>query len=301
MTTLEGATVDLTVGDAHITRIEESCGAVFPVDMLLPAYTDALVDEHGAEPFHHKCLDPETNLAVVSIHTWLVRTPSSTILIDTCNGNHKERPAMPIMHQLDTPWLDRLQAAGVSPAEVDTVICTHLHLDHVGWNTTLKDGEWVPTFPNARYLMNRTEYDFWTPDNPASAALEFNANVFDDSVAPVFDRDLVDFWDGDHDIDGLFHLELTPGHTPGHAACWLTSGDTTVLFAGDTMHSPMQVWEPSWNSGFCVDPDTAATTRRALLERCVERNAYLLPAHFPPPHVYKVAEKGNGFAATTVG
>lgn len=298
--TLEGSPVDLRFGDVHITRIEESCQPAFPVDLMLPSYRDDILDDHGPEHFVGRCFDAESKMVIASVHAWLVRTPTSTILIDTCNGNHKDR-AIPSMHQLDTPWLDRLRAAGVEPEDVDRVICTHLHLDHVGWNTTLEEGRWVPTFPNARYLLNRTEYDFWTPDNPASAPLEFNAGVFEDSVAPVFDRDRVDFWDGDHDVDDVFHLELAPGHTPGHAVCWLRAGDRPVLFSGDVMHSPMQVFEPTWNSGFCVDGDAAAATRRALLEQCVERNALLLPAHFPPPHVYEVAEKGTGFAAVPVG
>jgi glyoxylase-like metal-dependent hydrolase (beta-lactamase superfamily II) len=164
--------------------------------------------------------DPETNLVLTSIHSWLLRTPQSVVLVDTCCGNLKDRPAMPPMHQLDTPFLARLADAGVQPGDVDYVVCTHLHVDHVGWNTHLVNGEWVPTFPNARYVLNSTEFDFWKPGNPASSAIEINHGVFEDSVQPMFDRDQIDLWDGDCDIDGVLHLEMAVGHTPGHAVAW---------------------------------------------------------------------------------
>jgi glyoxylase-like metal-dependent hydrolase (beta-lactamase superfamily II) len=292
----QGTAVDISVGDVRITRIEETYEAAFPCDMLIPAFNLDVVDNHGPEVFH-KFFDPATNMALVSVHSWLVRTPRSTILVDTCTGNHKERPAMPAMHQLDIPWLDRLAAAGVQPADVDYVLCTHLHLDHVGWNTRLVDGKWVPTFPNAKYVINQREFDFWQSNNPAEGPLEFMANVFDDSVAPVFDRDLVQFWDGDADLDEVFHLEMAIGHTPGNAVAWLESKGERALFAGDSMHSPMQVFEPSWNCGFDADGEQAHKSRAKLLETCAERNALLLPAHFSAPHVFKVQPKGNGLAA----
>jgi glyoxylase-like metal-dependent hydrolase (beta-lactamase superfamily II) len=291
-----GTPVDMNVGDVRITRIEESYEAAFPCDMLLPAFNLDVVDNHGAEVFH-KFFDPASQMALVSVHTWLVRTPRSTILVDTCTGNHKDRPAMPAMHQLDTPWLDRLAAAGVKPEDVDYVLCTHLHLDHVGWNTHLVDGKWVPTFPKAKYVINRREFDFWQSNNPAEGPLEFMANVFDDSVAPVFDRDLVQFWDGDAELDEVFHLEMAVGHTPGNAVAWLESKGERALFAGDSMHSPMQVFEPSWNCGFDADGEQAHKSRVKLLDTCAERGALLLPAHFSAPHVYKVQSKGNGLAA----
>ncbi|MEA3216340.1 MAG: hypothetical protein QOJ19_2496 [Acidimicrobiia bacterium] len=283
------------VGDVTVDRIEEEYGPKFPIDMMVPSFTMDLVDEHGPAEFAPH-IDLDSQLAKVSVHTWLVRTPRSTILIDTCNGNHKERPNMPDMGGLDTPWLQRLEAAGVKPEDVDYVICTHLHLDHVGWNTSLVNGEWVPTFPNAKHVFNRTEFEFWRPDNPASAPLEFNAGVFDDSVLPIFDRGLAELWDGDHDVDEVFHLEMAPGHTPGNAVAWLESRGERVCFAGDTMHSAVQVYEPGWSSGFCVDSTESAATRKRLLDRVVEKNAILAPAHFSAPHAFRVIPKGDKFA-----
>ena len=185
-----------------------------------------------------------------------------------------------------------------SHADVDYVICTHLHLDHVGWNTSLVDGQWVPTFPSATHLFNKSEFDFWNPDtNPAHPGLDYNAGVFDDSVRPMFDRGLAQLWDGDLDVDEVFHLDMATGHTAGHHVCWLESKGERALFAGDAMHSPMQVFEPTWNSGFCAKVDEAIATRRRLLEICAERNALLCPAHFAAPHAFRVVAKGNGMMA----
>src|SRR5262249_26934000 len=150
----------LCVGDATIDRIEEMYGALFPLEVLLPAFNRDAMENHGPSTFA-PFLDQDAQMVYVSVHSWLVRTPRSTILIDTCSGNPKERPNMPPMHPLALPFLQRLAEAGVQPEDVDYVICTHLHLDHVGWNTDLVDGEWRPTFPNATYLFNKTEFDFW--------------------------------------------------------------------------------------------------------------------------------------------
>ena len=285
----------LRVGDVQITRVEESYGPGFRASMLMPKFNLDAVENHGPDVFG-QFMHLETQAALLSVHTWLVRTPRSVILVDTCTGNHKHRPNMPGMHMLDTPYVERLAAAGVAPEDVDFVVSTHLHIDHVGFNTTLRDGRWVPTFPNATYLMNATEFDFWNPATPGTAP-EFNAGVFEDSVAPCFDAEQVRLWRGTHDLDETFHLFETPGHTPGNAAAWLHSKDQWGLFSGDNMHSPMQVFEPSWSSAFDLDGAQAEQTRRAILEACAERDALLLPAHFSAPHVYKVVSRRNGLAA----
>ncbi|MFN0090075.1 MAG: MBL fold metallo-hydrolase [Acidimicrobiales bacterium] len=287
----------ITVGDATITRVEETPLA-FPADAVLPGYSKGLVEEIGPQTIG-QFMEIDTELLKMHVHTWVLRTPQSTILIDTCNGNHKTR-SMELGHMLDTDWLDRLAKAGVKPGEVDYVIITHIHLDHVGWNTSLVNGEWVPTFPNAKYVVNQTEYEFWNPSNPGQAALEFNAGCFDDSIAPVFDRGMVQLWQNDVDIDGCLHLETYPGHTPGNAAAWLNSKGEHACFAGDTMHSPIQVFRPDMNSGFDVDGPGAHASRSKLLEQCVERNALLMPAHFSAPHAYRVVPKGNAFTAVGI-
>ena len=282
------------IGEVTITRLEEAYGPTFPAGMLMPEWDAGVRDEHGPDVIA-QFIAADGDMALVSVHTWVVRTPQKTILVDTCNGNHKPR-AMEEMSMLDTDWLERLVASGVKPDEVDAVVCTHLHLDHVGWNTTLEGSEWVPTFPNARYFVNKTEFDFWNPEQTDQTGLEFNGNVFDDSVKPVFDRDLVEMWDGDGcEVDDCLHLELAAGHTPGHSVGWIRSGGDHALLSGDSMHSAVQVYRPDWNSGFCLAGDQAAVTRRSLLEQCIERDAVLLPAHFSAPHAFRVVERNGGF------
>jgi glyoxylase-like metal-dependent hydrolase (beta-lactamase superfamily II) len=286
----------IQIGDVTITRVEESYGAGFPISMMIPAWDEGVRDDHGAATIAQH-VDPSTDLALQSVHTWVVRTPQKTILVDLCNGNHKQR-AIETMSMLNTDWLERLVASGVKPDDVDAVVCTHLHLDHVGWNTTLAGTEWVPTFPNARYFVNSDEFAFWNPDATDQTGLEFNANVFDDSVRPVFDRELVELWSGnDCTVDDYLHLELAPGHTPGHSVGWIESNGACALLSGDSMHSAVQIYRPEWNSAFCIDGDNAAATRRGLLEKCVERDAVLLPAHFSAPHAFRVVARADGFGA----
>ena len=285
----------INIGDVSVARIEESYGPSFLADMLMPSWDASVRDDHGPDTIA-QFVEPKTDLALMSIHTWVVRTPQSTILVDTCNGNHKER-SMEEMAMLNTDWLERLVASGIQPDEVDAVVCTHIHLDHVGWNTNLVNGEWLPTFPNATYYMNKTEYEFWNLSETDQTGLEFNANVFDDSILPVFDRGLVELWDGDGcQVDDSLRLELKPGHTPGHAIGWLESKGERGLLSGDSMHSPVQVYRPEWNSGFCLDAEGSVASRRSVLEAAVEANAVLLPAHFSAPHAFHVQEKGSGFA-----
>jgi glyoxylase-like metal-dependent hydrolase (beta-lactamase superfamily II) len=284
----------IQVGDVTITRVEEAYGPGFPISMMIPAWDEGVRDDHGPAAIA-QFVEPSTDLALQSVHTWVVRTPQKTILVDLCNGNHKQR-AIESMSMLDTDWLERLVASGVKPDDVDAVVCTHLHLDHVGWNTTLVGTEWVPTFPNARYFVNSDEFAFWNPAMSDQTGLEFNGNVFEDSVQPVFDRGLVELWSGnDCAVDDCLHLELAPGHTPGHSVGWIESKGATAVLSGDSMHSAVQVYRPEWNSAFCVNGDGAATTRRGLLEQCVERNAVLLPAHFSAPHAFRVVDRGDGF------
>jgi glyoxylase-like metal-dependent hydrolase (beta-lactamase superfamily II) len=253
-------------------------------------------DDHGPDTIA-QFVQPGDDMVLVSTHTWVVRTPQKTILADTCNGNHKQRN-LEDLAMLNTDWMDRLMASGVKPEEVDAVVCTHLHIDHVGWNTTLSGKDWVPTFPNARYYFNKTEYEFWNPAVTDQTGMEFNAYAFDDSIKPVFARGLVELWEGDgYDVDDYLQLEMRPGHTPGHAVGWLKSSTgQQALLSGDSMHSAVQVYRPDWSSGFCGNPDQAATTRRSLLEDCVERDAVLLPAHFSAPHAFRVKERNGGFA-----
>jgi glyoxylase-like metal-dependent hydrolase (beta-lactamase superfamily II) len=281
------------IGDLRVARVEESCLATFPPDMMFPELPALALQRqlHWMAPNYY---DPQAGLLVASIHSWVVRTRHHTVLIDTCGGNDKERPAFPALHRLDLPWLDRLAALGVAPEEVDFVMCTHLHLDHVGWNTRLKDGRWVPTFPNAKYLFSRAEYDSWNGMPVGSRAV--NEGVIEDSVLPVMEAGLSRFVDDGYTLDDMLTVENTPGHTPGHVMIRASGGGDTGLFTGDIMHSPIQVPYPDINSGFCENAAQARAVRRRVLTEAAERNALILPAHFGAPHYGRVRHEGDAFA-----
>src|SRR5262249_14996882 len=225
------------------------------------------------------------------------RTGRHTVLLDSCGGNHKERPGFPRFHQLQTPFLQRLRAAGVAPDQIDIVLCTHLHADHVGWNTILVDGRWVPTFSNARYLFSRPEDEIGDPRrNPAADANLLRGTAYRDSVLPVIEAGRAVLVDGEHAIDDDLTIVPAPGHTPGHVAIWLANSAGCALFCGDALHHALQVHAPHWNSTFCELPEVARRTRRSLLERSEERRAAVFPGHFGAPHVVRIRAAGREFA-----
>jgi glyoxylase-like metal-dependent hydrolase (beta-lactamase superfamily II) len=281
------------IGEHSVTRIEEMLKPGFPANHLLPDWDPAVLEEHGAwlAPNYYEAA---TGRFISSIHSWLIRTRHHTILVDTCCGNGKNRPGMDRFHMLDTPYLERLRAAGVAPEEVDFVLCTHLHVDHVGWNTRLIDGRWVPTFPNAKYVFSRTERDHWDPSRNPNLP-ESAREVFTDSVHPVIaagQEMVVEMTD--QLGDGLL-IEPAPGHAPGHVILRLISQGDEGVFIGDVMHHPIQVYRPEWSSRFCTDPTQAAESRMRVLEHCAESGCRLFPAHFGAPHIGWVRRNGSGF------
>jgi glyoxylase-like metal-dependent hydrolase (beta-lactamase superfamily II) len=286
-----------SIGEVSVTRVEEQLGfASFPPEQYLDGFERTVLERHLAwlVPDHYS---PEHNRLVSSVHSWLIRTPRQTILLDCCAGNHKERPGFARFHQLDTPYLARLADAGAAPEHIDIVLCTHLHADHVGWNTMLRDGRWVPTFPRAKYLFSRRENEIGDPRrNPSAAADAQRNNAYHDSVLPVIEAGQAVLIDGAHAIDDTMLIEPAPGHTPGHVVLKLADRDERALFCGDAMHHPLQVHAPHWNSRFCELPDEARVTRLRLLEHCAEQKALLFPIHFGAPHVAAIARAGNAFA-----
>lgn len=281
----------LTIGDATAVRIEEMVDTSFTAAAFFRDFDPALLEPHlpWLAPRYYI---PERDALVFSMHAWVVKTGRHTVLIDSCIGNDKDRMPRAHWHRLKTPFLERLRAAGTAPEDIDYVMCTHLHADHVGWNTMLRDGRWVPTFPRARYLFARVEYEHWSK-NPDPNPIRRNA--FNDSVLPVVEAGRADLVEDGHDVDGAFTVELAPGHTPGNAAIRLTSKGTEALFVGDSVHHPMQVYQVGWSTHVCTDPAAAAASRRRLLERCAERGSLLLPAHFPAPHGAHVHSAGAAF------
>jgi glyoxylase-like metal-dependent hydrolase (beta-lactamase superfamily II) len=202
-----------------------------------------------------------------------------------------------VWSRLDTDYLDNLAAAGVRPEDVDIVVNTHLHVDHVGWNTRLDGRTWVPTFPNATYLMTRRDFEFWDPANEHESVLgRGNQNVFEDSVAPVHQAGQTLLWENSHQIDADLRLDAAPGHTPGSSVLTLTSGTDRAVFVGDMLHSPVQILEPDSNSCFCEDPAGARATRRKVLGWAADNNALVIPAHLGGHGAAEVAREGDKFA-----
>ncbi len=282
------------IGDMSLSRVEEMIIPLIEADKMFPSFGPETVAEHGdwLSPTYY---DSASKRLLMSIHSWVLRTARHTVLVDTCFGNHRDRPGFRAGNQLDTPWLENLAAVGVKPEEVDIVMCTHLHVDHVGWNTRLENGRFVPTFPNARYIFSRKDFDLYDAENKIDPKRKAQHGAFDDAVLPIVSAGKAQMIDGAYAIDDELLIRPEPGHTPGSITLEAKSKGQSGLFTGDILHHPIQVWHPDWNSKFCADPINAAKSRRHVLEHCVEHGSLLLPAHFAAPHCGHVHEAGDSF------
>jgi glyoxylase-like metal-dependent hydrolase (beta-lactamase superfamily II) len=232
--------------------------------------------------------------ALASVHSLVLEVDERRIVVDTCIGNDKERPMLPFWSRLQGPFLEDLDKAGFPPNQIDTVVCTHLHVDHVGWNTRLVDGKWRPTFPNARYLLARPEWEHWSAD-----AEPGNQAVLADSVRPVFDAGLVDLVEVDHAVDVAIRLEPTPGHTPGHVSVHVRSRGEEAVITGDLVHHPAQFARPHW--GAIVDHDRALAdrTRRAFMESYADTPVLVIGTHFAGPTAGHLVRDGDAYRLDT--
>ncbi|EOM75517.1 MBL fold metallo-hydrolase [Rhodococcus rhodnii] len=280
--------------DVRIDQIVESSCTCFGVDEFFPGLDPAAVagDMSATGP------EGETAHLEYAFRSHLVRDGQRTILVDGCvgNGKHRMRPAF---DDLATPWLDRLHATGVRPEDVDYVVITHLHADHVGWATTLVDGRWVPTFPNARYLLHRDELEYWYSDVGAAALLR-TGDYLADSVTPLLDHGLVDRFDSEFTLGDAVRIIPMIGHTPGHTCVEVTAGDERLFLAGDAFHHPIQIRRPELGTRYCVDPAQAAESRRRILAYVSETGALLAPAHFVGTGTGRVHAVGDGYRFTPV-
>lgn len=287
----------IALGNITITRVWEYFGSVEMTPETFFPESPAKVWEDGSSWLSPHFLDDGTNLVNSAIQTWLVRSEGRTILIDTGVGNHKERPYAPVWSHLETGFLANLARAGVAPEDVDIVVNTHLHTDHVGWNTYLDGRSWVPTFPNATYVMPKDDFDFWNPANGHRTLFgRGNQNVFEDSVAPVHEAGQTLLWEGSHRIDAGLRLDAAPGHTPGSSVLTLASGSDRAVFVGDLLHSPVQILEPDSNSCFCENPAGARATRRRILGWAADNTALVIPAHLGGHGAAEVMRDGTKFA-----
>jgi glyoxylase-like metal-dependent hydrolase (beta-lactamase superfamily II) len=227
----------------------------------------------------------------MSIHALVVETPGRRIVVDTCLGNDKEDRRIPTWNNLHLPFLADLAAAGFPRESIDTVLCTHLHVDHVGWNTMLADGKWVPTFPQARYLMGRTEFTHWRGQRERD---DMQA-VFADSVAPVFAAGLVDLVETDHRVCDEISLIPTLGHTPGHVSVRISSQGEEALITGDFMHHPCQIARPHWSSTADSDPAEAQRTREYMLADLSSRPVLVIGTHFAGATAGRIVKDGDTY------
>lgn len=281
-----------TIGAASIERIVESEEPLLdPFELYPDATPEAIAHElHWLAP---RFYDPASRLLMIAIQGFVVRSGGKTIVVDTCVGDCKKR-LRARFDEREWGWLARLEQAGVRPDEVDYVVCTHFHVDHVGWNTRLARGRWVPTFPKARYLFVREEWDFWRSERGLPGRSR-TGDYLEDSVLPVAEAGLVDFVAADHRLDGCVSLTPAPGHTPGLTVVSIRSEGSEMILASDVLHSPLQLAYPHWSTSFCADKHQSRRTRLALLERWAANGTLIVPSHFPSPSAGRVHRQGDAY------
>ncbi len=285
------------VGDVTITRIPELLLRSFKTTDLIPDWKPGIADRFDAWMVPD-CLDEAHAHVVVSTHAWLVRTPQHTVIVDTAVGNDKPR-AMKAFDHLHEPFLDHLAAAGVRPEDVDTVLLTHLHTDHVGWNTRLVDGRWQPTFPNARTVLPQPDLERVRAVAAKEGEASPKAALWFDSILPVLEAGRVTAIgpEGGAALDG-FTFHPTPGHCSGHMSIGFESAGERGFFAGDVMHHPIQVAWPDWSSVFSEDHAKGRTSRLWALDHAADTGALVFSSHFPGSGAGRVSRTANGFGWT---
>jgi glyoxylase-like metal-dependent hydrolase (beta-lactamase superfamily II) len=280
------------IGEITVTRIlEMEMPLPYRADTaFMPKATPAAIKEIDWLFPHY--VTPE-GFIKLAFQIFLVQAPGLRLVVDTCIGNDKPRHMLG-GKALQTSFLENLELAGWTRDSVDYVVCTHLHVDHVGWNT-MKDGDsWVPTFPNARYLIGATEYEYWSKDTG-----EDQVAIMLDSIKPVFDAGLVDLVETDHVISADIKLIPTVGHTPGHVSVMLESQEENAMITGDFMHHPCQIAHPDWTVTFDEDPEAAANCRLTLLKELADSTTLVIGTHFSRPTAGKIVSVAGGFKFET--
>jgi glyoxylase-like metal-dependent hydrolase (beta-lactamase superfamily II) len=276
------------IGDVTVTRVVEMEMSVRynpKYSFLKDARPEALAEMPWLSPHF---VTPEGAL-LISIHALLVDAPGIKLVVDTCIGNDKAR-ALLRGRKLQTQFLDHIAEAGFPRERVDAVVCTHLHVDHVGWNTMLVDGAWAPTFPNARYLIGRTEYEHWTKEHEGESA-----EIMADSVAPIFAAGQAETVEMDHRISPELRLVPTPGHTPGHVSVMIESNGETAVITGDMMHHPCQVSRPNWHSEFDGDKKAGAARRNTMIREWADKPILIIGTHFAAPTAGHIRKDGDAY------
>jgi glyoxylase-like metal-dependent hydrolase (beta-lactamase superfamily II) len=282
----------ITVGNAVLRRVEE-VRYKFPLSMF--GLDEQTLDRHWSWLFP-RFADGDRQWDMV-VQSWVAVIDDRVVVVDPCVGNGRNFPQLPMFDKLDTPFLERFAASGIRPEDVDVVFCTHLHSDHCGWNTRLRGGRFVPTFPNARYIVVRREFDRWDSRNAAFDRSEphnrLNAEVFENSVLPVLEAGLIDLVPDTHRICASLEIEPAYGHTRGHSCLHLSSAGQEGYFTGDVFHHPLELLYPEIDAKTCEHHPTTVATRRRLIRELLAREALLIPAHFAAPYVGYVREKAG--------
>lgn len=268
------------IGDATIDIIVDDDNFALPLSEFLPGADPELLERHRGtlEP---DFVDRTKDLARFAIQSFVLRIGGKTLLIDCCIGDHKDIPEIPAWHhRRGSGFLDRLRQTGVDPAEVDLVFCTHLHVDHVGWNTRQDNGLWQPTFPNARYLFGRRELADWMTQHDTGRALPIHARALEQSVIPIVEAGKADLVDDGHELGPGLQLAPLPGHTSGQMGLVVNYARDRAIFCGDAIHHPLQIFQPGLSTSTCVDQKLAAETRENILAEAAESGRLVVPAHF---------------------
>ena len=287
---------EFSIGDITINRIVEQEGAFFVALEFFPTLTPALLEENRSwlEPTY---IDAAGKV-VLCVQSYLVRTPQHTILIDSCVGNHKSRPARPPWHMMTSDRYEKnLAATGIGLGDIDYVMCTHLHTDHVGWNTRLDNGRWVPTFPKAKYLFADRELAHWTAKEKEDPA---GHPWITDSVLPIVAANRAEVVKSDYAFNDLVRLVPTPGHTIDHFSVHVGKPGQDALITGDMIHSPLQGRYPELGMRVDYDSKQGGVSRRTMLERLCDSPTLMCTAHFPAQSVVRVARWGEGFKFASV-
>jgi glyoxylase-like metal-dependent hydrolase (beta-lactamase superfamily II) len=273
------------IGDVSVSRVVEMVMTIPPTMLIPDATQENLEPMSGWLKPHFLHDDSQIPL---SIHTFLIESEGACIVVDTCIGNDKPRDH-PEWNQRQSDFLEQLAARGAPAEAVDIVMCTHLHVDHVGWNTRLDGDRWVPTFPSARYLFGRKEWDYWKDEEDP-----FGREARDDSIVPILEAGLADLVDTDHRLTGEVSLVSTPGHTPGHVSVLIESEGERAIITGDLFHHPCQFARPAWEDIADVDTSLAAETRQSFMERFSD-GTLVLGTHFASPTGGRVVRDGKAY------
>ena len=271
------------VGEVKITQLVELTTASLGPYLLPQATPDELKKISWLSPF----VDPDHRL-VLSMHMLVIEAHGQTVVVDTCIGNDKQRN-YPKWNLMQTDFLERFEAAGFDIKTVDKVLCTHMHVDHVGWNTIKVGDAWMPTFSNARYLYSKKEWDHWSKEPQ-----EYGP-VIEDSVQPIFDSGLADLVTDDYEVSAEISLEPTPGHTPGHVSVHIKSLGEEAVITGDMIHHPCQIRHVDWATSADVDQSKAIDTRQMFLEKYTDRPVLIIGTHFAGPSAGRIVRDGDYF------